>query len=152
MVEFVPATPALMESIAENMREADRREVMASHGFTPIESLTASLKVSRYATVATSGGIPWAVFGLADYGILSNIGCPWMLGTNDVVKNGRDLMRHSPKVIYEMLNVYSTLQNYVHVENIVSVNWLQRIGFTLYPAIPYGMNGELFYPFQKKRI
>ena len=141
----------MIEFIAANMRQADADEIWASNHHTPIKSLMNGWKLSDYSVIVTVNNEPCVMIGLVIRDILSGSGVPWLLGTNNVLKYKRHLLMQVPKVINEMLNICPNLFNYVHVCNTVSINWLERIGFTMDKPSPYGVEGELFHKFHLER-
>lgn len=146
-IKFIKPTIDAVEYIATNMRKADVDEIWASHHKTPIESLMSGWNLPGYSMIVTANDKPCLMVGVAENDTLSGIGYPWLLGTDDVVKCRRYLMVKTPLVIDEMLNMYSKLINYVHVNNTVSIEWLKRMGFIFNEPAPYGIDGELFHKF-----
>lgn len=150
-VKFLKPTNELVEAIANDMRQADTDEVWASHHHTPIEALTYAWKTSEYAVIVTVNNEPCVMIGLVIRDILSGIGVPWLLGTENALKYKRHFITQVPAVINEMLGVCPNLYNYVHVKNKISIGWLKRIGFTIDEPSPYGCDNELFHKFHLER-
>lgn len=151
MLKFVRPTPEHVQLIADNMREADKAEVLASNGYTPAQALQVGLKQPGFTTIAVVDDEPCVMFGLVRQDFLSGEGTPWMLGTEDSLKHRREFMIQTPKVIAEMLMICPTLINHVHAKNTVSVRWLKVLGFTIDEPVPYGAAGELFHKFHLER-
>lgn len=147
VIKFEKPTLAMVEHIAANMRDEDRREVWASSNSTPYEALFNGWNASHLVTVVTVNNIPCVMLGLVKRDVLSGHGVPWLLGTEGALKHRRQFLKLSPPVIEEMLNVCPVLYNYVHVENTLSIVWLRWLGFTIMNPEPYGANGELFHKF-----
>lgn len=150
-IKYVKPDLSLISEIAINMRQADINEVYASNRFSPKEALMDGFNRSDYCAIITNDGVPFAMLGLAIPNILNDVGIPWMLGSNEAVKNRREFMRAAPAILNGMLDRCGYLYNYVHSENIVSKAWLKRIGFTIDDPEPYGINGELFHKFYLER-
>jgi len=150
-VEFLKPTDEMVEFIAANMREADRVEVMASHGHAPLEALQSSLKASQLSTVACVEGVPCVVLGLVIHDLLGGKGSPWMLGTEYALKHRRQFLTETPLVIGEMLRKCRKLVNHVHCENEESIQWLRWLGFTLEDLAPYGVAGDMFHKFHMEK-
>lgn len=134
--------------LAAHMRDQDVAELHAVGERNLLRGVQESIDASTLcwttevdSVVATIGGVvPLA-------GFLGDIGAPWMLGTPAVPRNRRALMRLAPAYIARMQALYPHLVNFVHAENSVAVQWLQRVGFTLQPAVPHGPLGALFHRF-----
>lgn len=131
------------------MRDADRREVMASHGHTPEAAINYAVNSSSFTAVGVIAGDICCVFGVASHSILGGKGSPWLLGTDGIVKHYRSFLPYSRLVVADMTKVCPVLENYVHVENKVSINWLRWLGFSFDPPAPYGSAGQLFQRFYK---
>jgi len=149
-VEFIEPTSEDLQVIADNMREADIAEIWASHRSKPLDAVTRGAKNSELCAVARIGGIPCAIIGLVANDVLTGTGTPWMLGTDYLMKHQSALLRESPAIIKQMLNVCVVLYNYVHIDNKSSIRWLKWLGFNLKPAEKYGVGGELFYKFEMR--
>jgi len=150
-VKFIRPNEAAIQSIAADMRQADIDEVWASNHHTPLEALNVGWETSKSAVIVAVNDEPCVMIGLVKRDILSDIGTPWLLGTNNALKYKRHFIKQVPDVISEMLTVCSKLCNYVHVNNTISINWLKRIGFTIDSAEPYGYEKELFHRFHLDR-
>ena len=133
------------------MRDADIAEVKASHGLEPLESLELGLKRSRYATVVTFDGVPSVIYGLANCCMLTGIGSPWMLASENVNNHLRALLKLSPPIVREMLEICPKLYNYVDVRNRQSIRWLVWLGFKFEPAEPYGLDNLPFHRFSMEK-
>lgn len=150
-VVFGKPTEESVRSIADTMRAADAAEVMASSGHLPLESLTNSVINSDFTTMVWIDDVPCVMFGLLRRDFTSGRGVIWMLGSHNVMKHQRELLRCTPPVIEEMLSKCSTLYNYVHDRNTASIRWLKWLGFTIEDPEPGGINGELFHYFHLSR-
>ena len=127
-----PATPEHIPAIAADMREADRREVWASHRHTPEEALEYSLERSELAWACLVEGVPAFMWGAVRQGsLISLTGTPWLLGTPAILKVSREFLRQCPVYVARMQERFPRLENFVHAENRLSVRWLKWCGFTL---------------------
>jgi hypothetical protein len=149
-VEFLRPTKEDLCVIADNMREADRNEIWASHRSLPLAAITRGSKNSELCAVARIEGVPCAIVGMVSSDILTGAGVPWMLGTDHLMKHQSALLRESPAIINDMLSVCERLYNYVHIGNKASIRWLKWLGFEMQPAEPYGISGDLFYKFEMR--
>jgi hypothetical protein len=146
-VKFEKPTEDSLIHIGEYMREADRIEVMASHGMVPLEAVFNSVDISDLSSVALYNGVPCAVFGLVKRDLLTGTGVPWLLGTDDIDLCKKDFIIHTREGVREMLNVCPRLENHVHIENRKSIRWLKTMGFKFDEPEPVGIHGELFSRF-----
>ena len=147
MVEFKEVTPAMIQFIADNMRQADVDEVWAASNVTPLQAITGGVDISCSTSVAVINGDIVAIMGVVKKTALSNTGIPWLLGTDSIVKHYREFLGASPSVLNAMIDVCPNLINHVYVENKVSIRWLKWLGFKIEKAEPFGVNGELFHKF-----
>lgn len=151
-VKFVHVTPSAVQHIADNMRQADVDEVMASHGHTAHEAMTFSIRASQLVSVVEIYDEPSCVVGLtAGKSTITRVGSPWMLGTDNITKHRKIFVKSSPVVIEDMLHECNLLSNYVHVKNHASIRWLKGLGFTIESPVEYGINEELFHPFYLRK-
>lgn len=145
--EVQKAEPAHIPWVADNMREADVREVWASSRFTPAQALETSLSSSTMAWTCLVDGIPTLMWGAARRGcILSETGVPWLLGTDSISRVSRAFVRHSRGYVARMQEEFPYLENHVHAENILSMRWLRWCGF-LIDDEPTVINQEAFFRF-----
>lgn len=142
-----PSQPADVEFVAANMRQADRDEIWASYFSTPHEALTRAMKISEKCWTLVCDGEPVAMFGVARRGMLSNVGSPWLLGTDKVKKYTPAFLRLSPIYVSKMMEGFVRLENYVDFRNKLSIRWLQWMGFELGELVPGLILGVKFYRF-----
>ena len=115
--KYVHTTIDHINHIAENMREADRIEVMASHGHTPLEAMMLGYENSdQIFTALGEDDEPVFVLGVVLNSLLSDIGTVWLLGCDDALKYGRNFIAEAPEVLSILLERYTLLENYVHVK------------------------------------
>lgn len=152
MVKFVEPTMEMVETIARDMRQADKDEVWASNHHGPYESLIKGWAVSDYASVALSDdGEPLAMLGLVKRDLLTGSGVVWLLGTNESMKYKKEFLKQTKQVIDDMLTICPRLCNMVHNKNKSSITWLKWLGFKLDDPEPYGPENELFHRFYLER-
>lgn len=128
--ELVPASPAHIGRIALRMREADRIECGA-RGRNPKQALRLALRSSSWALTAMVDGKPEAMLGIAPVSIVSDKACPWFLGTDEVYRRGRDMLRLGRHVIAQMHEHSRRLENSVSADNDRAIALLLRWGFTI---------------------
>lgn len=141
------ARPDDVLAIADDMRECDLVELYRTNGKPPVSSLVESYEKSEYCWVAYQDDKPVMIFGTVRFSVIGNKGIPWMIGTNKLMQHPKELMKTSHEYVGKMKSVYSEMENYVDAENISSIKWLEKIGFKMHEAVPFGINGELFHKF-----
>ena len=150
----VPAQAGHIPHLAANMREADRREVMASHGHGPEAALRGSFERSAMAWTILLDDVPAIMGGVCPAGgVLSVTGRPWLLATPDMDRLPRSFVAKVSRACLSkaMPRHFLRLENWCHADNARSLRWLAWCGFCLdaEPG-PYGLAGELFYRFYKE--
>ncbi|MDE6734738.1 MAG: hypothetical protein K2J64_04645 [Desulfovibrio sp.] len=147
---IVPAEAAHIAPIAANMREADRREVRASHGHEPAEALAVSLEHSDMAWTCLVDDEPAFMWGAARAGSLITLtGSPWLLATPAIYRVRNAFLRHSRPYVELMQARFPRLENHVHAANRLSLRWLAWCGFTV-EETPILRNGEPFLFFWRE--
>ena len=151
--EIVNADSAHIPAIAANMREADRREVWASHRHTPEQALRMSLVCSTVAWTCLVEGSPAFMWGVVRRGsIFSDVGVPWLLGTDAIFKVSREFLKQSRAYVDRMQEGFLRLENHVHSGNTLSIRWLRWCGFSIDMDIPELINDEDFYLFWRESV
>lgn len=139
-----------MEAVLAGLRQADRDEVLASAGDVE-RTVLESPKHSNWTLTFLVNGEIACVMGLAPLdGLLGTRGVPWLLGTDVLDRHPGALMKTCPRYIAGMLGSYPHLLNFVDARNTRSIRWLKRLGFKIYPAVPYGVSQLPFHLFEMK--
>jgi hypothetical protein len=145
-----PSEPGDAVQLHANLRPADRAECDAYGHDDLAASLESNIRRSVLCWTGLVDGELAAVIGVTPINLLAGVGSPWMLGTPVLDRHQRVLIRRTPDYIASMLQVFPHLVNFVHARNLTSVRWLARLGFAVYPPVPYGPRGELFHPFEMR--
>ena len=150
--QIVEATPAHVAECAYFMREADIDECWASSHSAPLEALMRAYEISDkvYAGLTPKGEVV-CIFGIAPRSVTSDVGCPWMLATDQLDLHARKFARASLKGMRWFQSAYPKLQNYVDARNESAVNWIKWLGFTVEKAGPWGPDGVDFHRFHWER-
>lgn len=148
-VHVVLASPAHVGRIATRMRAADAREC-AAFGRTPKLSLRNGLRGSTLALTALVDGSPEAMIGVTPISAIEGRGAAWMLGTDVVMRHGRDLVAMASPIIAALHSFYARLENVVSVDNAPAIRLLRHWGFTV-DAEVRTVGGVDFYPFWRNR-
>lgn len=136
-------------TIAPLLREADKNEITAMSGLPPLDALEYSIRESDGAWFVTRpDGHPVALFGVGED---QGVGIPWMLGTDEMRRYGKSLVKDGRKWVQKWTDKYGFLYNYVDARNTVHIHWLTHIGFTVILADEYiGHNKSVpFLPFYR---
>ena len=133
-------------SLAPRLREIDKRELVISTGSTDIESiLTEGIEISSACFVAVdSDDIPHIIFGVSPTSV-SFTGCVWMVGTEAIKENWRQLLRETRQWVERLSTNYKLLINSVYVKNPIHLRWLKWAGFTFIKV--FYVKGEPFAEF-----
>jgi len=137
-IEIVAGEAGHIVYLAQNMRQADKREVWASCRATPLEALEDSFTKSDETWVGLIDGKPFAMFGVGEVNLLAGIGAPWLLGTDEIEHHPMTVLRTSRRAMAYWQTRYRLLTNYVDGRNVVSQRWLQWAGFQLREQVMMG--------------
>lgn len=146
-VRVGPVGPVAIAHVAARMRAADRAEVLAGGGRSPREALERSLALSSHAWAGWIGTEPAAIFGVGPAALVCGIGVPWFLGAEVLERNPRPLLTISRDWLARIAALYPHLENYVDARNGRAIRWLRWLGFTVHPAVPYGVGRMPFHRF-----
>jgi Type II secretory pathway, pullulanase PulA and related glycosidases len=145
-IEIVPARALHIRTIAKRMRQADRDEVLASSGKTPLEALRYSMRKSAFSWAVLVNGRPEVMFGVCNMSVLTDTGIPWLLGTDAIDRHYVAFLRQSAGCLAQLSARYPILRNFVDDRNVVSIRWLRWLGFTI--SEPVHLNGHDFRMFE----
>lgn len=129
MIELVRATPAHVGRIANRMRAADVIEC-AAMGHSPKAALRSGLMNSSEVWTAKANGVPEAMFGVVVTSALGGLGAPWMLGTDEIYRHPRQMIRWGNSILNRWLDSTPHLSNYVSTGNHSAIRLLRRWGCT----------------------
>lgn len=147
-VSFKPVAPSDVEYIASRIREADRVEVYESSRRDALTALASSTERSERTATVFFGDTPVAICGVGRMALLSGIGVPWMLGTDDLRTNAKTLLPHAKPMVVKMMQGHDVLRNMVHVDNRASIRWLKSMGFRMGQPVAAGWRGAMFRVFE----
>lgn len=149
-VVFRAATLQDALDIAPRLRKEDLEEVRAATGRHVEEAVVKSYIGSEMCFVACLGDMPIMIFGLSRYN--SDVGIPWMLGSDELPRRAKDLLPVSSAVV-ELFNLlYPVIYNMVDKRNTKSIRWLKWLGFEAIQEFPtYGAEQRPFIQFARYR-
>lgn len=142
--------PGDAELLIANLRDSDRAECLAYGGADIAVGIASSVNRSLLCWSGFIDGELAAILGVAPIDTLGGVGSPWMLGTPVLDQHSRVLVQTVPVYIGRMLKAFPHLVNFVHTENVTSVRWLRRLGFTVHAAQPFGALGAPFHKFEMR--
>lgn len=128
-------------SLAPRLREADRREIVALSGVTPLTALVASLNRS---TVARAVLIDDRVHGMFGYSAdpLGRAAMVWALGSDHLPKKRIALIKEMKQFLDGVQERHGRLVNIVDVDNTDAIELLRRLGFNFGVALPSAGGGR----------
>jgi len=147
--KVVKATKDLVETMIGNLREEDNKECLDSTGRTADIELMNGFHFSEKCWVGLVEGEAFCCFGVTESEQISKIGVPWMLATNTIkIKKAKILVRQVSKIyVRNMMIGFQKLENWVSIDNKISIEWLEWCGFNLEKPMPYGREQKLFHRF-----
>src|ERR1700722_13556307 len=150
---IVPALPCHACQLAvKGLRKEDADEVKATSGDDPAVVLPRSIAASKKAwTFVGKDGMAVAIFGVADWPGIPEIGVPWLLCSSDFPQYVRDILINAKPIIKEMGLGYRRLVNYTDMRHINNLGWLEWAGFRFDKFEPeYGVEKRPFLRFSKE--
>lgn len=126
------ARPAALRDVCDlipKIRQADKDEVGAL-GLTLEQGLGLSYINSTLAWSIIYKNKVVGMFGV-NPSELPDVGCPWMLSSDELYKIGKSFIKKTPFFINLMYQQYETLTNVIDCRNHKSISWLGRCGFKL---------------------
>ncbi|MCO7563571.1 hypothetical protein NJI34_00320 [Pseudomonas sp. S 311-6] len=144
--ELVPVLEEHIQALLTDMREADLVELRAIRGWAPEREVRHAVSTASHCAACVVDGKVVAIFGDSPHDAV--YGLPWMASTTWINQYRRQFLAECRPVIEGMRSRHQVLLNLVDVRNTLAIRWLKWLGFQFLPAVPYGINGELFYPFQ----
>lgn len=149
-VEFRGVAEGDVDDLVARMRSQDVAEVLAA-GMQPRVALKQSIAASTWCRTVLVAGKLVAVVGLAPHGtVLDPRAAPWLLGTDDVPRHARILVRQARPYIRAMLGMYPHLVNVVHAENTHALRFLRGMGFTVHETPVQLPTGAVFHVFEMR--
>lgn len=133
--EIRPASRVHCTQLANYLRASDVLEIYRASGMEPLEALLDSLEVSDedMCWTALLRGHPVAMFGANNIehneGDEYKVGGIWLLASPGIYENKVDFMRNCKKYLRKMHERYDYLTNFIDIDNLVTQQWLPRLGF-----------------------
>jgi hypothetical protein len=87
---------------------------------------------------------PAVIFGIGP-SLEKGLGVPWLLATEEIERHPVTFYRASRRLFKEVSAGYERLVNWVDARNVLSLRWLEWLGFRMEPAVPFGAMGLGFH-------
>lgn len=153
-VEVVPATPGHINQMAPRVRQCDQDELWAQTHMRAKDALNAAINIKYSESFACIlNGVVVAVFGIVKSEAnavtpAENAGILWLIGTDDIYENKDLFHKHTAEWLSIFRSRYDHISNWVDSRNMAAVKWIESVGFTVYPPMPYGPDGIPFHFFE----
>lgn len=112
-------------------------------------TLERSLDLSLSCGAAIRSSKLLCLFGFVPHELMGDTASPWLIGTDMLQENTKALCREARRYLDKAQQLYPKLVNYVDARNAPSIRWLHRLGFTIDPAAPHGVQGLPFHRFHR---
>ena len=130
-------TPEDLNAIGRtfHLRNIDILEGHALTGKDPYDALKVTIQQSEllFSLHAPIGLVGFTGIVKVD----ETTGAPWMVGSDDLEKQGKPILAHSLNTLKILGLPYHFLFNFVACENVRSIRWLEWLGFTVDLAPQY---------------
>jgi len=134
------------ESLAANLRAADRDELSALTDAPPLSVITDGINTSAicFTVCLRDGVIPCAIFGVRESGNPQS-GVVWCLGTDDLFRIALKFLRNSKSWVDELHRNHRLFFNVIDERQTVYIKWLKWLGFSFVREFDnYGVEGRRF--------
>jgi hypothetical protein len=135
-------------ALAPRPREQNKAELLAATGRDALTALTARFANSKRCWTMLHRGKIIAMFGVSHVRNQRSYGRIWMLGSDDLFRQGRVLLRDGPIWLREMMHGHTVLCNFIDARNESYVRWLKRLGFRFVQLhAKFGLAKQPFWEF-----
>ena len=148
--KVISTTEEHILELSQTMRKDDIAEVWAGWHKTPLEALRISAEYTKQSWTGLADDRVVCMFGIAQPSILSYVGAPWLLGSEELPKHFRTFLRGNKIYIKAIKKEFELLENYVDTRNTTAIRWLKWLGFELSSPEPYGVERRTFRKFTMK--
>jgi len=131
-VEFVPAgETAVGDMCRRGLRACDVLELGRCGCADPYLALHLSVDASEVALAAyTPQGVA-CLLGVAKPSLLAPTATIWLLAHDDIERHAVRFLKECRRVLALLLGHYGRLENYIDVDNVKTIAWLEWLGFTV---------------------
>tara|TARA_R110000803_G_C11989469_1_gene321880 strand:+ start:25680 stop:26153 length:474 start_codon:yes stop_codon:yes gene_type:complete len=155
IIKVIKSTLEHVKDLQGDLRPADILEVERSSKHSADYCLEKGFRDSYKCWTITLNDKSMAIFGINTPSLMSDVGVPWMLGRSglfEISSIRKKVLSQSKFYIREMSKGFKTMENYIDIDNKVSIKWLKFCGFSFDAPIKYGNNDELFQRFHKGEV
>lgn len=139
-----------LEFIAENLRPADRAEMVATatDEMDPFWRLVESWDASVASwLILDNSNLPIGIFGVAPH-LVPNVGIAWLMGTEGMEREALSVARQTPGYVAQLQEFFPILWARVDARNELSMRWLEWADFQITDAdAHFGPEERLFLQF-----
>lgn len=123
--------------LANHLRQSDIDELAVTTNLSPLAAIQLSVNQSdpQFLFAAFADDALLCIGGCSAPSLLSDIGVPWLLGTDHLQRHTKRLTTDAIRGVRMMLEKYSILTNVVDARHTASIRWLDAIGFRFKDAI-----------------
>lgn len=145
---IVPTIPEHIIELRETIRDEDRREI-ESYGFSCEKGLWRSYKRSLMTRTGLINGKVAAVWGCGGV-YMGTVGAPWLMTAHCIKQlSPLKIARIYQKEVYEMLEMFPLLENWVQSSYTESIRLLTICGFSV--GEPEKLGNSMFRKFSMER-
>lgn len=134
-----------IKELAHTIQQIDIDSITAVGGLPTEEAIRQSIKNSDECYTWVVDGKVGAIFGLSSLSLIGTMGCIWFLASNEKRTHVRWFLNECKKFVRYANTKYDVLVNYTDARELVTLRWAKWLGFTIYPAEPFGKEGRLFH-------
>lgn len=150
MADLQPATEAHARALAPLMRPEDAAEVKASGGYEPLAALLDAVSMSERPLALLFDGEVAAIWGVVPLPAPTFLGesrtaVVWLLTGAAVERHPLAFLKLCRPALRMLLDRYPTLINAIDERYTVAVRWAKWLGFDVWPALPFGVDGLPFH-------
>ena len=152
-IEMRPAVQEDAWYIARHLREADLVELNACSPMEPTHLVQHSMVNSVDPQILYINDVPAAVGGICANTLVNfEHGTPWMLGTELIEKYPIAFIKAVLRYFNKYEARYTFQENYVHANNLLSIRFIEAMGYTVEKDNPQrmGWKNEPFCRFYKE--
>lgn len=131
-----PYHPDMREEVINlQLRDADVAELYASTTLSCKDALIHSLDASSRTWVIMYDGKIIAVFGVTVHPDTTDVGIPWLMGSQELHNIKFRIIKYSSLILNEVMffDDITCLTNFVSVYHTEAIKWLKWLGFTFMP-------------------
>ena len=148
-MRMVVASTKHVQALLDDIRPEDAAEVEATTSEDMYTLIARHIKKSNESWSVFNDDKLVAILGVASLSLVSGIGTPWALSTNEATKHKRVFMKASRILMDNWLIKYPILICYIDARYKKALRWAKWLGFTIHPPKPYG---EKQLPFHKVEV